>query len=82
MLAGLGAAARGLAAFLTEPDEAAVSATAGRLTGIDYLARIRQAHRRDIARRLRLGDPHAVAYATPWQMVTVLTLGQLLTGAG
>jgi len=75
VLTALGGAARGLAGFLTEPGPT----TGGRLTGVDYLDLIRRAHRRDIARSLRLADPHAAPHATPWQMVAVLTAGQLLT---
>jgi len=77
-LTALGTAARGLASLLTQPRPA----TAGRLTGIDYLDLVQQAHGRDITRRLRLADPHTTPHASPWQLVTVLTAGQLLTRTG
>jgi len=75
-LTALGGAARAVAACLTRPD----TTTAGRLTGIDYLHLLTRQHRHELVRRLRLGDPTSAPHATPWQLVTVITSGQLLTG--
>jgi hypothetical protein len=76
-LTALGAAAHGFAAWLTRPDTTA----AGQVTGVDYLGPLLRQHRQDLVRRLRLADPSSAArHATPWQMVTVITAGRLLTG--
>lgn len=59
---------------------AGLSTGGGDLTGIDYLGLIAVTHRRQLHRRLRLVDPTgAAACAPPWQQVTVITAGRLLT---
>ena len=76
-LHALGTAARGLASWLTRPDPPAHAT----VTGIDYLALIARQHRHEVLRRLRLADPSSGAgHATPWELVTILTAGRLLTG--
>jgi hypothetical protein len=52
----------------------------GPLSGIDYLALVAERHRRRLLDRLRLVDPGgALARVSPWQMINVITAGQLLT---
>lgn len=76
-LHALGTAARGLASWLTRPDPPAHAT----VTGIDYLALIARQHRHEVLRRLRLAAPSSGAgHATPWELVTILTAGRLLTG--
>jgi hypothetical protein len=77
VLTALGAAARGFAAWLTRPD----TTVPGSVTSVDYLHLLARQHRHDLLRRLRVADPGSVGHATPWQLVTVITAGRLLTGA-
>ena len=78
----LAAAARAFHLTLAKPrprPERPVRAWAG-TTGIDYLGLVAERHRRSLLHRLHLADPGcAVALASPWQTINVITGGQLLT---
>lgn len=50
-------------------------------TGINYLALLSERNRRSILHRLHVGEPtpSALARATPWHLINILTGGRLLT---
>lgn len=63
----------------SQPDTAR-SGGGGELTGINYLGLVAAEYRRQVHRQLRLVDPTgAAAGVSPWQQVTVITGGRLLT---
>jgi hypothetical protein len=73
----LGAAARAFRLVLATPRP---PGPGGVLTGIDYLALLAERHRRQVHAQLGLDDPTgAAAHCPPWQLVTVITGGRLLT---
>jgi hypothetical protein len=75
-LEALGAAARLFTAGIAGPALPAVPAAP---SGIDYLALLEAAHRRELAAELRLADPGAAGRLAPWPAVNVVTGGRLLT---
>ena len=78
-ISALGAATRAFTLALATPRP---PGPGGLLTGIDYLAVIREWHRQHLHRRLRLVDPSgAVAALRGWALINLITGGRLLTSA-